>query len=610
MKRVCILLLCLTLCSGAGGGIVLSDTTGVDPALTLSEMTPRERVGQVFMPAISMPGSNGTTAMTGELKAMLDTIHPGGVILFARDIVSPGQVLNLTGSLQDHALMSRNGEMVPLLIGIDQEGGYIGRLPFGPRMPGNMALGATGSPEKTREVAVTIGEGLAALGITMNFAPVLDVETNQNNPVIGIRSFGENPEAVAELGNAYIDGMHDSGILSTGKHFPGHGDVDVDSHFGLPREDHTRERMNQVELVPFRAAIAHGIDAIMTAHIIFPVYDNSSTLLADGSVMPTPATLSRPILTDLLRDELGFEGLIITDAMTMKAITDRFTPGEAAVQAIRAGADIVLFPDDLDEAYEAVLDAYERDPQIQARVNESVLRILTLKQRSLPGRVHGTRSNLTSDSAARLRAVQEVWLSDAAFEVDRDAAEQAVTLVTDRNQIVPLSFPHTGSIVAFSPSDSFATEITGAVHETGEIAGYDPNIVSFLYTNQTSLTDEQRYAMHDASLVLLATSSTTPEQRSETGNSARFSHDLLTYAQKEAVPVVGLALNQPYDIMYMPDIPVYIATYAGKAGGQNVKAAIRALFGQIPFTGRLPVSLADANGTVMFPLGSGINSQR
>lgn len=606
MKTTGLLLLVLILCSGAGVGGVLADITGPDPSLLLSEMTSRERVGQVFMPAISMQESNGTPEMTSGLKTMLDTIHPGGVILLSRDLVSPEQVLNLTESLQDHTLQNQSRVSVPLFIGIDQEGGYIIRLPFGPRMPGNMALGATGSVDQTREVAKTIGTGLRALGINMNFAPVLDVETNQNNPVIGIRSFGEDPEAVARHGDAYIDGMHDAGILSTGKHFPGHGDVDVDSHFGLPREDHTRERMDAVELVPFRAAIAHGVDAIMTAHIIFPAYDNSTTLLADGSEMPTPATLSRPILTGLLRDELGFEGLIITDAMMMKAITDRFTPGEAAVQAIRAGADIVLYPDDLDAAYEAVLAAYEADPEIQERVNASVLRILTLKQRSLSGIVHGTGPEDSSDHAARLVAVQDAWLSTSAYEVERIASEQAVTLVSDRDRIIPLSFPQEGTIIIFSPSDSFEAEIAAAVNETGAASGHVPTIVSFQYANQTSLTDEQRNAMQDASLILLATSSNTAEQRSETGNSSRFSGDLLSYAVNEEVPVIGLALNQPYDIIFMQDIPVYIATYAGRSGGQNVRSAIRAIFGEIPFTGRLPVPITDADGTVIYQVGTGI----
>src|SRR5690606_667232 len=255
----------------------------------------------------------------------------GGVILFARNIRDPVQVANLTRSLQQ--LAQSSGARIPLFIATDQEGGIVARLRSPAAvMPGAMALGAASSPELAYEAGRSTARQLLAVGINMNFAPVVDVNNNPANPVIGVRSFGEDPELVAELGAAFIRGQQEEGVISTAKHFPGHGDTDTDSHIALPRADHPRVRLDQVELVPFRAAIAAGVDAIMTAHVTFPSIDPTPGL---------PATLSHRVLTGLLREELGHEGLIVTDAMEMQAITANFGIAEAAVRAVEAVGDMV-----------------------------------------------------------------------------------------------------------------------------------------------------------------------------------------------------------------------------------------------------------------------------
>jgi len=574
--------------------------------LVFSNMTDEERVGQLFMPAISSLSGNGTQEMTPELESMLGRIHPGGVILFARDLSSVGQVVTLTDALQIEGSVLEHGDRVPLFISIDQEGGYLTRLPFGPRMPGNMALGASRSAETTRKVAKAIGDELSSLGLNMNFAPVLDVETNQNNPVIGIRSFGADPDLVAKLGDAYIAGMHDAGIICSGKHFPGHGDVDIDSHLGLPLENHTKARMNEVELVPFKSAIASGVDAIMTAHIIFPAYDNTTNLLDDGTEVATPATLSKPILTGLLREELSFDGLIITDAMMMKAIVDNFKTGDAAVRAVRAGADIILYPDPVDEAYEAVLTAYQSDPEMKARVDESVRRILAMKEKYgiINPRVSEKNPNL--DTASRIAHALEVCLGEEAYAVEREASEQTVTLLSDRNNRVPFSCPEMKSIAIFSPTMPFTNETSLAVEEVCNGQGFSPEIFAYTYQNEMELSAEQQQSVMNASLVILCTSSSNATQRTDEYYIPQFSRDLLDFANEYEIPVAGLALNQPYDIMFMQDIHIYFATYAGRAGGQNIRSAIRALFGEIPITGTLPVNIEDENGTVIFPMNSGI----
>lgn len=580
---------------------ITGDSPGTYNSVTiLSTMTPEERVGQIFMPAISPSGSNGTTEMTEELETMFDTIHPGGVILFARDISAIDQLVTLTDDLQKKGAFESSDTHYPLFISIDQEGGLIGRLPFGPRMPGNMALGAAGSEELTYAVAREIGRELASLGINMNFAPVLDVETNQDNPVIGVRSFGGDPHLVADHGDAYIRGMQETGIVCSGKHFPGHGDVDVDSHFSLPVENHDRERMDEVELVPFRSAIQSGVDAIMTAHIIFPAYDDTITTLPDGQEMPIPATLSRPILTGLLREELQFDCLIITDAMMMKAISDNFGTGDAAVMAVRAGADIILMPEPVEEAYAAVLNAYQTDPEIEARVNESVIRILSVKKQ-LSG---STAQAETLDLSDRIQEAESVCLGDEIYALERAAADQAVTLVKDRDKSIPLSVTEKDCIVVFSPTAAFSDEFVRVFDETSSPGFPYPSVIT--YTDQNNLTEEQKQLVSAASYVVLGTLSSNPGHRADDYYIPRFSQDLIRFADEAGVMVIGISLGQPYDIMYMQDIPVYLATYAGRPGGQNLMAAVRAITGEIPIQGTLPVTIEDADGNVLYPIGYGL----
>lgn len=258
----------------------------------------------------------------------------GGLVLFAGNIVSPDQLAELT-----HAIHTGGTDV---LIAADEEGGDVTRLHHtgGSTTPGNLALGAAGDLALTREVARTIGHDLRGAGIDWDLAPDVDVNTNPANPVIGTRSFGDDPDAVAAHGVAYLNGLRDAGILSCAKHFPGHGDTQVDSHFGLPHVEGDLEP----HLVPFRAAIEAGVDSILTAHIVFPALDTY------------PATLSRRIVTDLLRGELGYDGLVLTDSMTMKAVADTYGLGEGAVLALMAGVDMICVNADV-ESQLAIRDA-------------------------------------------------------------------------------------------------------------------------------------------------------------------------------------------------------------------------------------------------------------
>ncbi|MGW0801734.1 beta-N-acetylhexosaminidase [Nonomuraea sp. NPDC002799] len=337
----------------------------------LAEMSVEEKVGQLFMPVLY-----GTSADTvsGENQArygaqtpakVIAKYHLGGVILFPQNVKSTPQVVGLTNGMQ------RAAEQVPLLIGTDQENGLVSRMSaLMTDFPGAAEIGATKDPDLSRAVAKATGEELRALGVNLDFAPVADVNVNPRNPVIGRRAFGDDPKRVATMVAAAVKGFEDAKVAATAKHFPGHGDTSVDSHTGLPVIKHTRAQWERIDAPPFKAAIEAGVDAVMSAHLVFPKLDPSGD----------PATLSKPILTGLLREKLGFQGVISTDALNMAGVRKKYNDGEIAVRALLAGADLLLMPNDLPKAHQAVLAAVKSGRVSKQRLDQSVTRLLTLKQ--------------------------------------------------------------------------------------------------------------------------------------------------------------------------------------------------------------------------------------
>jgi len=326
-------------------------------------MTLREAIGQLFI-----LGFEGRV-LSQALKAFLHECNPGGLILFARNLGSPEEVAALTAGLQA-------GSPTPLFIAIDQEGGRVARLgpPF-TQWPSPSAVGAFGSVTLTYALGDAMAKELLAVGINTNLAPVLDVLTNPENPVMAGRSFGADPHAVAQLGTAFFRGQRDAGVLAVGKHFPGHGDTAADSHLALPVVRHDLARLLDVELVPFHKVIGDGIRALMTAHLLVPALDPVR-----------PATLSRAILSDLLREQLGFAGLIMSDDLLMQGIADTTPPGEAAIRFLEAGGDLILICQDeaaQREAVAAVADAVETGRLSEKRLQASCDRIARAKAQYL-----------------------------------------------------------------------------------------------------------------------------------------------------------------------------------------------------------------------------------
>ena len=356
----------------------------------IQRMSLEEKIGQLFI-----------VAPDGEIDDLRQNYHVGGFVLFDRHTPDLRQTMELIEKLRP-----LSGEPAPL-IAVDQEGGRVARLKFATPLPPARRLGDL-SPTAVNAVAKILGTELAALGFNVNFAPVFDVDSNPANPVIGDRAFAAEPNKVSALGVAYINGLHAAGIAATAKHFPGHGDTRSDSHYQLPVVDQPRDRLYQVELAPFLAAVAADVDLIMTAHVHYPALDCEPG---------RPATLSAPILTGLLREQMGYEGIIITDAMNMGAITDSFSAGPAAVSAFQAGADLILMPENLADAYESMLSAVANGKISPARLNESLQRILLLKARlsnpvrhgsSFANRLHQAESTVGSAAHA---AEMATWLN-------------------------------------------------------------------------------------------------------------------------------------------------------------------------------------------------------
>lgn len=368
----------------ASAGAQSTASPSAAPAGLLGEMTLREKVGQLFLvrpdaldPALSQQtiddaDAPGVTEVSEAMAAFLEEYPVGGVVLFGKNITDEVQLRGLIAGLQQSS-------PVPLLIGIDEEGGVVARLANSPgfdlpQYESTAAVGAQGT-DAVRAMSAKIGTYLAGYGINLDFAPVADVNTNPDNPVIGTRAFSSDPQAAADCVTAAVEGFSQAGVLCCLKHFPGHGDTAGDSHDGTVYIEKTMEELRACEFLPFEAGIRAGAPLVMVGHIAAP---NA----VEGEERDLPATFSRTLITDVLRDELGFAGVVVTDSLAMGAITETYTPGEAAVLALQAGADLLLMPAGLAQAYDGVLAAVEDGRLTEERIDESVARILALKQQA------------------------------------------------------------------------------------------------------------------------------------------------------------------------------------------------------------------------------------
>ncbi|MFC9936700.1 glycoside hydrolase family 3 protein [Nocardiopsis alba] len=491
----------------------------------LAEMDLDDKIGQLLVLS-----AQGTTAE--ENASLIETHRPGGLIYFDANLDDAEQIARMSAGVQEIA--AEQGQGVPLFLGIDQEQGRVVRMPVGTLFPDAMAVGATGDTELAALRAATTANELTAVGINLNYAPDADVNTDPNNPVIGIRSFGSDPDAVAEMVLAEADAYAENGVVPVAKHFPGHGDTDVDSHSGLPVIDLPRDRWEAEHLPPFRAAVEAGIDSIMTAHVLMPGLESDED--------PDPATLSPTLIDGILRDELGYDGVVTTDALNMDGVRQRHSDGEVAVRVIEAGVDQLLMPPDPEEAVAAIHEAVESGRIDEERIDRSVLRVLTLKEK------RGILEAEPVDPAAATSAMEDPDHAEAAQRV----ADASVTLLRNENDLLPLA-AGTDVRVTGTGADRIAPALADAgmnVVESGEA-------VLVVGTSGARSSEEQR--------------------------------SLVASGQAQGTPVVVVSQDGPYDLEAFPDVEGYLALYS--AVEVSRVAAARVISGQVEPTGTLPVDI-------------------
>jgi beta-N-acetylhexosaminidase len=555
---------------------------------TMARMTLEEKVGQLFIQNVY--GKDATTPDSRNLPLygvaspaeVVQKYHLGGIIYFAwtDSVQNPDQIVGLSNGLQKAALTQQSKVRIPLQVATDQEQGVVTRIgPPATQFPGSMALGAGRSAPDARTAAAITGRELLAMGVNTNFAPDCDVNVNPLNPVIGTRSFSSRPELAAQLAAAQVAGyQRDGGVASSAKHFPGHGDTATDSHVAFPVITHTREQWEAIDAPPFRAAIKEQIDMIMTAHLSFPALDDSGN----------PATLSKPILTGVLRGELGYEGVIVTDSLAMQGVRDLYGDAEVAVRALMAGVDQLLMTPAMDEAYAAVIEAARSGRIAPDELDAKVRRVLGLKYR------RGIVARPYADPAAVASVVgTPAHLASATAVTDR-----TTTLVKNDAKALPIA-PNGKKVLVTGYGVSTTATLAAGLTSKGAT-------VQTMQTG-TSPTDAQVAAAvaaaADKDVVVVTTmkawDTSVTDKR---GGQQKLVKQLLSTGRT----VVVVAVRDPYDIAYFTDAPTYVATYSYSPVA--IEAAARVIVGVVAPTASLPVDLpvAGAPETVLYPFGHGL----
>ena len=551
----------------------------------IKRMTLEEKIGQLFITYAYGDRADTTDPLdvaanqavhgVDNAAQLVERYKIGGVIYFAwsGNVDGPEQIAALSDGIQDAALAQRLP--IPALIGVDQETGIVARIgPPATQFPGAMALGAGRRPEDAWLAAHITGEELRAIGITQDFAPVADVNVNPLNPVIGVRSFGSDPALVSAMVSQQIVGLEEAGVAATVKHFPGHGDTAVDSHYGLPIIGHSLAEIEQIDLPPFEAAIAAGADVIMTAHILVPALDPSGD----------PATLSQPILTGLLRQELGYDGVIVTDSLQMAGVRQKYGDDRVPVLAIKAGADMLLMPTDTDLAYTAVLEAVRSGEIAEQRINESVYRVLRLKfQRGLFDDPFSSAGQLDQivGTPENLAAAQEI-------------TDHTVTLLKDDAGVLPLSAGDARNVLVTGWGVSTLSALGAAIGERGQS-------VAVFETGQSPTQAKISAAVAAAQARDLVVVSTMRAWQQPT------QVQLVEALRATGKPVIVAAVRDPYDIAYLTGVHTYLATYSPLPVA--MESLTRVLFGEVEPQGLLPVTIPTAANpqAELYPFGYGLS---
>lgn len=587
----------------------------------VSNMTLEEKLGQMIMPDFRMWQEEGSTSQSdlteinNEIAEIIDKYDLGGVILFAENVKEVVQTTTLIHDLQEVAINDKDGNL-PLLITLDQEGGIVTRLGEGTNLPGNMALGATRSEKASYDAGYVIGRELNALGVNVNFAPVLDTNNNPQNPVIGVRSISSNPDLVGNLGANIAKGIQDQGVAATAKHFPGHGDTATDSHYGLPVVDKPIEELRKTELKPFKMAIENGIDMIMTAHIQFPqVEKDTVTSKKDGSQIGIPATLSDDIITGVLREEMGYDGVVITDAMNMKAIADNFGELESTKMAINAGIDIVLMPtilrnktdvEKLDYIISGVLDAVNSGEIKEEEITDSAERIVKLK-------IDRGIIDLKEDDMSleeKLEKAKKVVGSIENRDIERRISEEAITVTKNENNILPLNPKEGEKVLLIAPNESQLHSMKFGINRLiYENSLKNVHLDAYAYNNIGSIDEKLKEKIEEADYIIVASLASNASHLKPGNWSRDLPRAVIDYGNGLDKDTVLISLRNPYDVAAYDNARAQVIAYGfkgmdptegdtlfpTKSSGPNIPAAIGVIFGDAEAKGKLPVDIPNLN---------------
>ncbi len=564
---------------------------------TLKKLTTEQLVGQMIVAPFD---STYLSSDSDDYDALLKLIHEtqiGGLIAFGGSEPVPQVLLNNTyGSVilgQPLELASTINRLqaaspLPLLTSSDFEWGVQMRIAGATRFPRAMAFGATGDPRFAYEAGKIVGTESRALGVHIDYGPVADLNNNPRNPVINTRSFGEDPARTGEMVASWVKGLQDAGVLATLKHFPGHGDTDTDSHLGLPLIAHSRERLEAMELIPFRRGLAAGAAAVMVGHIELPAIDSEKQ----------PATFSATVIGSMLRP--GFDGLIVSDSLKMAGITRMASPGDAAVRAVKAGVDLIVDSPDSSAAAAAIVTAIKAGGLPRAQVEQSVRRILEAKAR-------------LGLHKSRMVNLDEVPLSVGGRQheaVARTVSERSITLVKDTRNDVPLRSPRTANVLYLSVLDYPSGWRIAAPSRTiiPELKARWPKLEAVEVSDRTTNAElDLVRAMSDNYDAVIAgvfvRVSSGSGRLDLAAPVARLLQDLARSSERRSQPFVSVFFGNPYTPMFVPDIPAMLLTYDFSDYAEATAA--KAIAGEIPIGGKLPIALPG-----LFPLGHGLTRDR
>lgn len=608
----------------------------------ISGMSLRDKITQTLEVDFRKWNMDGDTAnatdftvMNDQVAKIIEDYNFGAIILFANNVQGTEQSFNLVHDMQE--ANARDGG-IPLIISTDQEGGSVARLGSGCSMPGNMALGASDSLEDAKTAGEIIGSEVSALGINTTLAPVVDVNNNPANPVIGLRSYGEDATRVGELASAVIDGLKEYNVIGCAKHFPGHGDTATDSHYGLPVVDKPKDVLLENELKPYRVAIDKGIEQIMTAHILYPSLDDS-TIYSNktGKEEKLPATMSKAIITDLLKGEMGFDGIVSTDAMNMAGIADQWDQVQAVVNALNAGADLICMPTvlystsdlaALDAVIDGVEEAVKNGTMEESRLDDACRRILTVKENR--GILDYNPDDYTLEKAKATVGSAENR------EKERLVAAHGVTVVKNENNVLPLDVKSGEKVVVMTPYSNEPT-LTVMGWNRAKQAGTIPADAEFDYMVYTGVAGCQQWEKDNidkADYVIIL---------SEVGSAARFNFqhwstsapkEVSEYCKEKGIPCVVMSCDKPYDVQLYPAADAIMAVYGNKGTGAdptesliggitgttdtfgpNIVAGMEVALGTFGANGKLPVTVPAYDAEkgafteeVVYPRGHGVRT--